>query len=106
VIRLVEICKQNLEPYHRNDITAAVRYGHKFGLRDVAINPEFIVALYPHDMSQQIEQGLMPDDLDDRHEFTRVVMNNSSAGGFSLIVVESLIGLMARMPAHSGPYEH
>ncbi len=90
MLKLVEVYKRNLEPYAHGDITASVRYGRKYGFRDILVNPQHIVAVYPHNLDDAIAEGLLPEDLDPRHEFTRMVMNSSSAGGLSLIVVSSL----------------
>ena len=92
MIKLVEVYKQNLEPYRHNDITTAVR--------TLAINPKLITAVYSHDMTQEMEQGLFPKDFDRRHEFSRIVMNSNSAGGFSLIVAESLDRLLVTLAAY------
>ena len=100
MLKLVEVCKQHLEPYGKDDITASVRYGRKYGFRDVAVNPEHIVAMYPHDMNDAITAGLLPDDLDARHEFTRIVMNSNGAGGLSLVVVESLTRILSDLKKH------
>ena len=97
MLKLVEVCKQNLEPYAKEDITASVRYGRKYGFRDVAINPDQIVALYPQDMTDAIESGLFPEDLDSRHEFTRIVMNSNAAGGFSLVVATSISRILSQI---------
>ena len=97
MLKLVEVCKQNLEPYAKEDITASVRYGRKYGFRDVAINPDHIVALYPEDMSDAIQAGLFPEELDSRHEFTRIVMNSNGAGGLSLVVATSLTRILSQL---------
>ena len=90
MLKLVEVYKRNLEPYAHEDVTASVRYGRKYGFRDILVNPQYIVAVYPHSMDDAIAEGLLPEDLDKRHEFARMVMNGSSAGGLSLVVVSSL----------------
>ena len=97
MLKLIEVYKQNLEPYGQEDITASVRYGRKYGFRDVAINPSHIVALYPHDMTDALEAGLLPSDLDPRHEFTRIVMNTNGAGGLSLVVATSLSRILSQI---------
>jgi len=93
----MELHQQALQAYGKNDITASVRYGKKYGIREVALNPDYVVAIYPHDLSKQTEDELLPDDLDERHEFSRVLLSSNSLSSNQLIVIESLDRLLVRM---------
>jgi hypothetical protein len=60
-----------------------------YTLREVSVNPSHVVCLREDDsMKRQLQEGLLPPDLDDRQRFTRVFMERGQSG-IDLIVVGS-----------------
>ena len=45
----------------------------KFKLREILVNPEHVVYLHSdNQMGQLLNEGVLPEDLDNRQEFTRI----------------------------------
>ena len=60
-----------------------------YTLREVSVNPTHVVCLREDDsMKRQLQEGLLPPDLDTRQRFTRVFMERGQSG-IDLIVVGS-----------------
>ena len=60
-----------------------------YSLREVSVNPSHVVCLREDDsMKRQLQEGLLPPDLDTRQRFTRVFMERGQSG-IDLIVVGS-----------------
>ena len=58
-----------------------------YGLREVFVNPEQVVCIRPDDLFQQkLSEGLLPENLDARQEFTRIFLNRGQVG-LDVIVV-------------------
>ena len=52
-----------------------------YGLREVFVNPEQVVCVRPDEMFQRkLSEGLLPENLDDRQEFTRIFLNRGQVG--------------------------
>ena len=76
VVKLVEVCKSN-------------EYGvsNKYALREIFINPEHVVCLRSDDVTQQrLQENKLPQELDDRQEFTRIQLNRGH-NGLDVVVV-------------------
>ena len=60
-----------------------------YSLREVSVNPSHVVCLREDDsMKRQLQEGVLPPDLDTRQRFTRVFMERGQSG-IDLIVVGS-----------------
>jgi hypothetical protein len=77
-IKLVELFEQ---PTHNNTTN------NRWTLREVVVNPDFVVCLRP-DMraTKLLAEGSLPDGLDDRQEFTKIQMSRGT-GGLDIVVV-------------------
>jgi hypothetical protein len=81
-IKLVELYEQ---PTQRND--------DKWTLRPVVVNPDYVVCLRPDARATALlKEGILPDGLDTRQEFTKIQMSRG-AGGLDIVVVGG-IGLI------------
>jgi len=59
----------------------------KYSLREVFINPEFVVSLVPDSNTQRLlQEGRLPEGLDSNLEFTRIVLHKG-ASGLEMVVV-------------------
>ena len=76
VVKLVEVCKSN-------------EYGmsNKYALREIFINPEHVVCLRSDDVTRQrLQENKLPQELDERQEFTRIQLNRGH-NGLDVVVV-------------------
>ena len=70
VTKLVEVATTNI--YNRDK---------KYSLREVFVNPDFVVSLMPdNNMNRLLQEGSLPEGLDKRQQFTRVLMHKGNAG--------------------------
>lgn len=78
-VKLTEVFKQNRFTSNEN----------KYSVRQVYVNPDFVVCLREDDQTTGIlqeESASLPSGLDPRHQFTKVRMN-SGQGSFEITVV-------------------
>ena len=81
-IKLVELYEQ---PTQRKD--------DKWTLREVVVNPDYVVCLRPDARATALlKEGILPDGLDTRQEFTKIQMSRGT-GGLDIVVVGA-IGLI------------
>ena len=81
-IKLVELYEQ---PTQRKD--------DKWTLREVVVNPDYVVCLRPDARATALlKEGILPDGLDTRQEFTKIQMSRGN-GGMDIVVVGA-IGLI------------
>ena len=65
VTKLVEVATTGI--YNRS---------RKYSLREVFVNPDFVVSLMPdNNMTKLLKEGELPEDLDQRQQFTRVLVH-------------------------------
>ena len=70
--------------------TSENRVGTKYSLREVTVNPTHVVCLREDtNMSQRLDEGRLPEDIDKRQQFTRVYLDRGQSG-LDLTVVGSL----------------
>jgi len=65
----------------------------KYSLREVFVNPDYIVSLVPDDFTMKLlREGAMPDSLDTRQQFTRITIHKGTSGQEMIVVgdVESV----------------
>lgn len=78
MIKLVEICEL---------ANASNSSKQRYTLREVYINSNHVVSLREEtSFKQKLLEGVMPDNLDNRQEFTRLTLNKGQIG-LDLIVV-------------------
>ena len=76
VIKLVEVCK-----------TTEFGMSNKYALREIFINPEHVVCLRSDDVTRQrLQENKLPQELDERQEFTRIQLNRGH-NGLDVVVV-------------------
>ena len=77
-IKLVELYEQ---PTQKNG---------KWVLREIVVNPDYVVCLRPdHRATSLLAEGILPEGLDERQEFTKIQMNRG-VGGLDIVVVGAL----------------
>ena len=77
-IKLIELYEQ---PTQQRD---------KWTLREVVVNPDYIVCLRPdYRATSLLEEGVLPEGLDDRQQFTKVQMDRGG-GGLDIVVVGAI----------------
>lgn len=78
MIQLVEVCEL---------LTASKNSKQKFTLREIYVNPKHIISLREDaNYVQKLNEGVLPDELDKRQKFTRMVIDKGHAG-LEIIVI-------------------
>jgi hypothetical protein len=80
-VKLTEVFKQNR--FTSKD--------DKYKMRPIYVNPDFVICLREDEQTLKIlkeDQGLLPDGLDARHEFTKLHINGGH-GSFDITVIGS-----------------
>tara|TARA_B100000424_G_C22814280_1_gene435910 strand:+ start:330 stop:641 length:312 start_codon:yes stop_codon:yes gene_type:complete len=84
MIRLVEVRESS-----RGQVAQTEGTGQRFTLSEIYINPSHVVCIREDSSTVRfLNEGLLPDGLDDRQRFTRLHLNRGQ-GGLELIVVGS-----------------
>ena len=62
-------------------------YNKKYSLREVFVNPDYVISLMPDsNMRTVLQEGNLPEGLDNRQEFTRVTVHKGNSG-LEMVVV-------------------
>lgn len=70
-----------------NTTTTAVNGGNRYTLREVTINPEYVVCVREDaGMQRALNEGRLPSELSETHQFTRVYLDRGQSG-IDLVVV-------------------
>jgi len=78
MIKLVEICEL---------LNASNKSRQRYTLREIYVNPKHIVALRDEaSFKQKLSEGVLPAELDERQQFTRVTLNKGQTG-LEIIVI-------------------
>jgi hypothetical protein len=83
MVQLVEVLRAALEEnsYGRRLLGQGSQAGPIYELRQISINPSWVVHVRPDQvMKGNLNEGLLPEDLDKRSEFTRVLLNSGQHG--------------------------
>lgn len=76
LVRLTEVC-------HNTTLTTKQQYT----LREVFINPEHVIMIREESRMRKLnEQGVLPDDLDKSHRFTKLTINRGHSGTDIVVV--------------------
>ena len=76
VVKLVEVCK-----------STEFGMANTYALREIFINPEHVVCLRSDDITRQrLQENKLPQELDERQEFTRIQLNRGH-NGLDVVVV-------------------
>lgn len=87
LVTLVEVVEMK-QRYSQQQ--AEARSGSSYSLREVTVNPSHVVCLREDSsMSQRLDEGRLPTDIDSRQRFTRVYLDRGQTG-LDLTVVGSL----------------
>ena len=66
---------------HENTKAHSNEKERNYSLREVFINPEQVVCIRPDKKFRRaLEEGLLPKDMDERQEFTRIYLNRGQVG--------------------------
>tara|TARA_R100001377_G_scaffold18569_1_gene9585 strand:- start:3010 stop:3300 length:291 start_codon:yes stop_codon:yes gene_type:complete len=80
LIKLTEVCG-----------TGVVAAGRKYSLREVFVNPEHVVMVREdHQIRSLNENGLITEELDKGHRFSKVVIDKGSAGSEIVVIGDPL----------------
>jgi len=72
MIKLVEIC-EIINPAKSSD--------HRYALREIYVNPKHVVSLKEESKyKQKLNEGMLPEGLDARQQFTRVTLDKGNTG--------------------------
>ena len=75
-----------------NEVSSAMRGTSQYTLREVYINPKHVVAVRPDvRMKSVLQEGLLPEDLDERQSFTKVFLDRRQTGIDITVVGEAAI---------------
>lgn len=73
------------------------RANDKWTLREVVVNPDYVVCLRPDARAQSLlKEGILPDGLDDRQEFTKIQMSRGN-GGLDIVVVGGITMIESKL---------
>ena len=87
MVRLVEVYKNSTKGYT---------------LREVFVNPKHIVSLREDDnVKNKLNEGTLPQGLEESHRFTRVVLDKGHAG-LELVVVGDPVAVQEKLRGHEG----
>jgi len=65
--------------------------GDKWTLREVIVNPDYVVCLRPEARANALlQEGALPEGLDARQEFTKIQMSRG-ANGLDIVVVGGIV---------------
>lgn len=88
LVTLVEVVESKR---NYSQTTSENRKGATYSLREVTVNPDHVVCLREDtNMSQRLDEGRLPNDVDSRQRFTRVYLDRGQSG-LDLTVVGSLM---------------
>ena len=80
LVKLTEVCG-----------SGAITTGRKYSLREVFVNPEHVVMVREdHQIRSLNEHGLITEDLDKGHRFSKVVIDKGSAGSEIIVIGDPL----------------
>ena len=72
MIKLVEVCEVS---------NASNNTNKRYSLREIYVNPKHVVSLRSEPKyKQKLQEGILPDDLDLRQEFTRLTLDKGNVG--------------------------
>lgn len=71
------------------EVVSTSVYNSKYSLREIFINPDFVVSLTPDiRMKRMLSEGNLPEGIDERQHFTRVVVHKGNTGQEMTVVGE------------------
>jgi hypothetical protein len=87
LVTLVEVVESRS---NYSQLQAEAKTGATYSLKEVTVNPDHVVCLREDaHMSQRLNEGRLPDNLDSRQRFTKVYLDRGQTG-IDLTVVGSL----------------
>ena len=57
-----------------------------FNSRDCLLNPDYIVAIYPHSFNSSVEAEMLQENFSGEHEFARVIVDGNSFRSSEIII--------------------
>jgi len=78
MIQLIEVCEL---------LKASKNSTQKYTLREIYVNPKHVISLREDDnFKRKLHEGVLPDNLTDSHNFTRVTLDKGQTG-LELVVI-------------------
>jgi len=79
------------------EVTQNSTLSKRYSLREVFVNPEFVVSLVPDTNTKRLlSEGRLPDGLNTQTEFTRVTIHKGATGQ-EMIVVGGIADVRAKL---------
>ena len=91
---------QEAAKYEANDKSFAqpqMRMKKVYALRDCLLNPDYVVAVYPHSFDTSVDRDMLENNFGDDDKFSRVVLDGNSFRSSELIVNMSYDQLADRL---------
>ena len=85
LIKFIEIVENSTKTH----LTSSVDKAGRFTLKEVSINPEYVVCVREEErMTRMLQEGYLPEGLDQRQKFTRVFLDRGHTGIDVVVVGE------------------
>ena len=68
-----------------------------YNRRDCLLNPDYIVAIYPHKFESSVDENMLQDHFTPTAEFTRVILDGNSFRSSEIIVEMSYVEMAERL---------
>tara|TARA_A200000159_G_C7224449_1_gene297551 strand:+ start:148 stop:462 length:315 start_codon:yes stop_codon:yes gene_type:complete len=99
LVTLVEVVEQ------RQQYTNSAERLKAYNLREVTVNPDHVVCLREdHQMLKMLSEGYLPEEMDNRQQFTRLYLDRGQAG-IDITVVGSVQTVKASLGVSAGNRE-
>ena len=85
LIKFIEIVENSTKTH----LSSSVDKAGRFTLKEVSINPEYVVCVREEErMTRMLQEGYLPEGLDQRQKFTRVFLDRGHTGIDVVVVGE------------------
>ncbi len=69
----------------------------QFNSRECLLNPDYIVAAYPHSFNSSVELEMLQENFSGEHEFTRVIVDGNSFRSSEIIIEMAYVEIAERL---------
>ncbi len=88
MLRVREVYVENVKymPEEKAYAQPHKRAKRQFNSRECLLNPDYIVAIYPHSFQSSVETEMLQNNFSEDREFTRVIVDGNSFRSSEIIV--------------------